>query len=518
MKISRLKKIRVVVSLLFFTIITLLFVDFSGNSSGIFGNGFVAIQFIPSFIKYLAVGGIFSAGFILIIMLTVLSGRVYCSTICPLGILQDIFSRLSFRKKRKRKFKNSKPHNILRYSILGVSVVTFLSGSIFGLTLLDPYSNYGRIASNIFRPLVIFSNNIIASLFEVFENYSVFPVDFKGIEPVALIFSLTLFTIVFVLSIKKGRIFCNTICPVGTLLGLISKVSVFKIAIDENACKSCGLCEKVCKSGCIDSKSKEIDFSRCVSCFNCFESCPTDGLKYSYKYRFGKNEQKDDESKRDFLKKTAVYLIGLSFISKAQEKIKVYSQNKIVPDRKLPVSPPGSKSIEEFNDKCTACHLCVSACPTQVLQPSFLEYGFTGMLQPRMDNFKGFCNFECNLCGEICPNGAILPLKLEEKKLTQIGKAIFIRDNCVVITQGTDCGACSEHCPTKAVHMVPEKNLLVPEVNDKICIGCGACEFACPTKPYKAIYVNGSAEHILAEKPDTGNEKKKVDLKEEFPF
>ena len=250
--------------------------------------------------------------------------------------------------------------------------------------------------------------------------YSFYPIEFKGVETVSLVFSVI---VLVSLSYKKGRLFCNTICPVGTLLGLISKFSIFKIVINEDSCKGCGKCEKVCKAECIDSASKEVDFTRCVSCFNCFESCPTDGLKYSYKFMPVKKSNDRDKTKRDFIKKTAVYIFGFSMLAKAQEKIKVYTQNKIIPERKLPVSPPGSSSIEAFNDKCTACHLCVTACPTQVLQPSFLEYGFTGMLQPHMNNFKGFCNFECTICGQVCPNGAIQPLKLEDKKLTQIGKA-----------------------------------------------------------------------------------------------
>jgi ferredoxin len=124
-------------------------------------------------------------------------------------------------------------------------------------------------------------------------------------------------------------------------------------------------------------------------------------------------------------------------------------------------------------------------------------------MQPRMDFHAGFCNYECTRCTEICPTGAIMPLMLEAKKLTQIGKTVFIKDNCIVQTEKTICGACSEHCPTKACHLVPfEGKLLIPEIRDEICIGCGACEYACPTKPYKAIFVDGNPVHEAAKKPD----------------
>jgi ferredoxin len=167
---------------------------------------------------------------------------------------------------------------------------------------------------------------------------------------------------------------------------------------------------------------------------------------------------------------------------------------------------------------CTACHLCVSACPTQVLQPTYFLYGLTGFLQPRMDFITSFCNFECILCGEVCPTGAILPLIKEEKKLVQLGKSNFVKENCIVNTKNTACGACSEHCPTKAVNMVPFKDkLTIPEVNNKICVGCGACEYACPTDP-KSIYVEGNPVHLVAEKPKEVKIEEKIDYKEEFPF
>jgi ferredoxin len=119
----------------------------------------------------------------------------------------------------------------------------------------------------------------------------------------------------------------------------------------------------------------------------------------------------------------------------------------------------------------------------------------------------------------VCPTGAILPVSIEEKQLTQLGKAVFVKENCVVYTDGTDCGACSEHCPTKAVNMVPyEGNLLIPEVDQNICIGCGACEYPCPLDaPHKAIYVNGNAIHQAAEKPEE-EEQTTAPVEDDFPF
>ena len=323
------------------------------------------------------------------------------------------------------------------------------------------------------------------------------------------------------LSLKEGRLFCNSVCPVGSFLGLLSKFSLLKIDIEAKNCIGCKLCERVCKAGCIDRENKAIDFERCVSCYNCFTVCPSEGVKYKLRYKSKKNIALSDTDygKRKFITNTLSYLAVFSGFSYAQRKIVSKLPSKVAIRKKFPVSPPGSLSIEHFKDKCTACHLCVSSCPSQVLQPSYLEYGFIGMMQPMMNYEASFCNYDCIICSQVCPTGAIMPVKLESKKLTQLGKANFIKENCIVYTEGTDCGACSEHCPTKAVNMVPYKNkLVIPEVTDEYCIGCGACEFACPVKPYKAIYVEGNSVHFTAKKKELKKIDVKVDYKGDFPF
>jgi ferredoxin-type protein NapF len=226
-----------------------------------------------------------------------------------------------------------------------------------------------------------------------------------------------------------------------------------------------------------------------------------------------------DTAKRDFIGKTLLYgaaLAGISNKSLGQVESE-RPAGKIPNPKNHPVSPPGSVSIKHFTDRCTACHLCVTVCPTSVLQPSFLEYGFLGMSQPHMDYSVEYCNFECTKCGEVCPTGAILPLTVEDKKLEQTGQVQFIIEKCIVYTDNTACGSCSEHCPTQAVKMVPYKEgLTIPETDTEICIGCGACEFACPVKPHEAIYVDGNAVHQVAKAPHI--EELELQEQEEFPF
>ncbi len=529
-RLSHLKKLRVFISLFIFLLTAFLFLNFDPDSKYAtrFSSYILFRQFVPSAVKFFNLFALVSIGFIVVIVLTFLFGRVYCSTICPLGTLQDIISFLSKKINKKKYFGYLKPHNILRYSILSLTIISIIAGFMLLLNLLDPYSNFGKIFSLLIKPIVISANNFAASSLENLNVYLIYPAEFKGIQLISIIYPIIFLAVVAFLSYKYGRLFCNTICPVGTFLGFISKFSFYKISAESESCRGCRLCERACKAGCIDKSSKEIDFTRCVSCYNCFTVCPKDKVRFvrAKSKKIIKDQNPEiDVKKRDFIKKSIISVFSLTGFSLAQIKIKPTKESKIPVYRLNPITPPGSKTLEHFTDSCTACHLCISACPTQVLQPSFLEYGFLGIMQPVMDYSVSYCNYECLLCTEVCPTGAILPMQLEKKKSTQLGKAKFIKENCVVFTENTDCGACSEHCPTKAVRMIPyipekgpKKNLHLPEVREEYCTGCGACEHACPTKPYKSIYVEGNPVHLTAKIPPKEKIEQKINYKEDFPF
>jgi len=513
MKRSLLKPARLIISLLFLLAISVMFLDFRNFVSPKFIETFTFLQFVPSLLNF----SILSFGFLIVIAITLLFGRIYCSTICPLGSFQDV---LSFRNRNRYTF--AKPHNTLRYGILALTVIVFVFGSSLVLNLLDPFSSFGRIFSNLFRPVVIALNNFTAPLLEskgVLLLYSV-----RWGEPVvfSILFASAVLMLVFWLSVRHGRLYCNTLCPVGALLGLVSKVSVFRIAFGDHACTHCGECAKVCKSRCIDVEEKEIDMSRCVSCFNCFDACDRSGI--NYELRKSRSERKPvEKSRRKFMVNTALFsTVVLPGAEIPLKQVKLGKPTTVPVVLTSQISPPGSVSISHFTSKCTACHLCVSACPTRVLVPSITEFGLHGLLQPHMGFNRGHCNYECTVCIDLCPTGAIKPIDVEEKKLTQVGIAKFIKDNCVVHTDKLACGACSEHCPTKAVKMIPYENevndkLTIPEMNKDICVGCGGCEYACPTKPFKAIYVDGNPVHKQAKKPEV-EKLEPVNLEEDFPF
>jgi ferredoxin len=524
MRKGRLKKLRVFLSLLFFTIIAVLFLDFTGMIYGQATHAVLHFQFIPSVIMFVATGAAAAIGFLVIIILTLLFGRIYCSTLCPLGTLQDIFSFLTKKlSPRKIIFKYKKPLKWLRYGLLAVVILSLFTGSILLVNLLDPYSVFGKIFHNLFSPLLVLANNIAAKALTYANVYGLPQVKWVPVSLAALIVALVWVLALLILSVKRGRLYCNTICPVGTILGIFARYSLFRIRLDKTKCNSCGKCSAVCKAECINPKDQSVDFSRCVGCMNCLSPCPDGGVKFRPFWK--KDEVKIsafDPGKRKFIMETGILFAAsldtTRFISFKDEKKKEVIAASVPIFREHPVTPPGALGQVRFNSMCTACHLCVSACPTQVLQPTYILYGLNGFLQPRMDYITSFCNFECTLCGEVCPTGAILPLPKEEKKLIQLGKSNFVKENCIVYTKNTACGACSEHCPTKAVNMVPYKDkLTIPEVNNKICVGCGACEYACPTDP-KSIYVEGNILHLIAEKPKEVKIEEKIDYKEEFPF
>lgn len=519
-----LRKLRIFLSLLFFVTIAILFFELFGLVFKVFPHAILHFQFVPSLIQFIATISLVSIGFIIIILLTLFFGRIYCSTLCPLGTLQDLFGFLSRKLSPKRKvFKFKKPHNWLRYSILAVVILSLFTGSILLVNLLDPYSVFGKMVTNFFRPVTVALNNMISLGLAKADIYWLPRVKWVPVNLAALTLSLVYLSALCVLVVKKGRLYCNTICPVGTLLGLFARFSIFRITLDKTKCNSCGKCSAVCKAECINPLDQSVDFSRCVGCMNCLSPCPDKGVKFRpFWVKEEKNEIDYDPRKREFFKKSGLVIAGTlaagKLFSQEEEKKKEVIKASVPIVRENPVTPPGAKSQERFNSLCTACHLCVSACPTQVLQPTYFLYGLTGFLQPRMDYITNFCNFECTLCGEVCPTGAIQRITKEEKKQIQLGKSYFVKENCIVYTMNTACGACSEHCPTKAVNMVPYKDkLTIPEVNNKICVGCGACEYACPTDP-KSIYVDGNPVHLLAEKPIEIKTEEKIDYKEEFPF
>ena len=488
-----LRKIRIALATVMIIGITWLFLDFTGT----------AHQWFSWMPKLQLLEALLAGSIIVIVLLTVLTfvlGRMYCSVICPLGILQDIFGWLG-KKAKKNRYTYSKALSALRYGVLVVFLAAHVAGLAVLVQLLAPYSAFGRIATNLLQPVYQAGNNVLAAIAEHYDSYAFYHSDIWLRSAASLVIAAVTLIILVVLAWRNGRTWCNTICPVGTILSFISRYSLLKVHFDTEKCKNCSLCSKNCKAACIDYKTHTVDASRCVVCGDCIESCKFGALKYTRgtSKTSTTSTTSIDPSKRSFLLSSAL----LTTAALAQDKDKIMDggladiEDKVAPERQTPLVPPGSLSLKNMEHNCTGCQLCISECPNQVLRPSGDLFH---LMQPVMSYERGYCRPECNRCSEVCPAGAIKPLKHEDKASTQIGHAVWIKKNCIPLTDGVECGNCARHCPTGAIEMVPndphdDEGAYVPAVNEARCIGCGACEYLCPARPFSAIYVEGHEVH-----------------------
>ncbi len=476
------------------------------------------IQFFPALVRQLAVPAAISLAFMALVLFTLLGGRVYCSTLCPLGIYQDMVIWLRRRLERRVRYRYRPPMYGWLYGILAFAGIAGLSGSLLALNVLEPFANFGRVMTDVVAPSLSAVSNAAAFLLSRMGIYAIVHVPLGNIEIFAVAGALLFLLMITVLSYREGRIFCNLLCPTGAVLSLLSRVSVFRLSIVESSCKGCGICERACKANCINNATKKIDWSACIGCYDCATVCPTDGVRFVS--RFAARDIGEVAVQRE--RRQVLGVIAGSALLGGTMPARSERDTSRVPDyetnRRTAISPPGSVNRERFSDLCIACHACVNACPAKVITPALTEYGWTGIFQARMDYGANYCTFDCVACGSVCPTGAIQPITMPEKHLLQIGTATFVKADCVVETKKTDCGACSEHCPTKAVRMVPYGRLFIPEVRSEYCVGCGACEHSCPTKPRKAIYVVAKAQHGRALPPPREQPVRSFDSNQEFPF
>mgnify|MGYP001521373000 FL=1 len=437
-----LRKIRLTLALLFFVTVTALFLDFTGTIHTWLA-WMAKVQFLPALLAV-------NVGVIVpLVLLTLLVGRVYCSVICPLGVFQDIVSWISGqRKKKKYRFSYSPEIKWLRYGVLGLFVIALITGIGSIVALLAPYSSYGRIVSNLFAPLYRWGNNLLAYFAERADSYAFYDAEVWMKSLPTFIIAVVTFIVLIILAWRNGRTYCNTICPVGTVLGFFSRFSLFRPVVDAEKCKKCSLCSRRCKAASIDYKNHRIDYSRCVACMDCLDTCKHDALHLQYRWKKTNkqavnkpmqtvNSEQVDTTRRSFLSATAV--LAATSVVKAQEK-KVDGGLAVIEDKKIPVRatqivPPGAGSARHFAQHCTACQLCVSACPNNVLRPSTK---LTKLMQPEMSYERGYCRPECTRCSDVCPAGAIRPITVEEKSSTRIGHAVWIKKNCIPLTDGVE--------------------------------------------------------------------------------
>ena len=504
MKIFSLKSLRFVrwaVIVLLLVVFTALFGGFKLPWREL--NNAPDYQFMPGILSVAALGmaGAFGT-MILLAAITAFCGRVYCSWICPLGLLQEIIERLDHKLFRKKVRTYKKGHVVFRAAFLVLLLALFFGGIALPLGCFEPYSLFGKISSNVVRQLLVWLNMATVDIPQA-------AVEDTASWRIALAVSAGALLGLIALTVWKGRLFCNTVCPAGSILAALSARSGKRLAIDQNKCIKCRKCEKVCNASCINiTDGQTIDFTRCFMCLECAASCPVDAIKLvrRRKNNLTNADLPSTPERRDML----IFAGAAGVAGFAASKI----LKKASPYKKRAILPPGAGSEEEFLARCTGCGLCVANCRGGCLQPASDEYSWRGFMLPVMKfsgSHPGKCEYECMKCVANCPTGALKKMSLKEKKLCRIGMAVFDPQQCLAYLDGEPCGACAEHCPTGALKMVPgpHKTATIPKVTADLCIGCGNCQYACPVTP-QAIVVNAVNVQSKAVAPEVYYQKEDV--------
>lgn len=417
-------------------------------------------------------------------------------------------------KEKKNRFRYAPARSWLRYGILALSILSIVLGISAVVSILDPYAAYGRMTSNFLTPLYRLGNNLFAWIAERADSYAFYSTEVRIKSQITFGIAVLTLIAVGILAWRNGRTYCNTICPVGTLLGVLSKYSFFRLRFVEDKCTQCKACERGCKASCIDVKNMDIDRNRCVTCFNCIEKCRFGAMEYA-PVKPGSRKPADEtlvafnhteanNNNQRFSRRNMLTLLGTVAVTGTLKAQQLHVdgglaeiQDKKRPDRKTPLVPPGALSAKNMKDHCIACQLCVSTCPNHILAPSAK---LSTLMQPEITFEGGYCRPECVECSQVCPAGAIKPITTADKSAISIGQAFWIKENCVVNTDEIQCNNCERHCPTGAITLIDRDpgysdSLKIPVIDKELCIGCGACENLCPARPFSAIYVEGNVRH-----------------------
>jgi polyferredoxin/formate hydrogenlyase subunit 6/NADH:ubiquinone oxidoreductase subunit I len=430
--------------------------------------------------------------------LTLIIGRVWCGWICPMGSLLEW---VSFKKARQRA-KAISPHwRLVKYFLLAVTLAAALFG-VLTLLVLDPIAIFTRTLTTAFLPAIFYAINALeAVLYKVnFLSPALDTLDGLvrgGILPVeqpAFAQNMAIAALFFgliSLNLLAHRFWCRYLCPLGALLGLLSKISLFRPVIG-SACTECTRCAIVCKPGAVDTTPSNFHImpSECTVCLDCMANCKPADIRFGLSLKPAPR-QEFDLSRRQALGALATGAAGVLLLG---------TDLRLQQDNSWRIRPPGVTDENAFLSTCLRCSQCMKICPTTALQPAFTEAGLAGIWTPLLVPRVGYCDYGCTACGQVCPSGAIPRLALVEKRQAVIGKASIDRNRCLPWASGVPCIVCEEMCPTphKSIRLEEAQvvnakgqtsTVLRPSVLREVCIGCGICEHNCPLEGTAAIRV-----------------------------
>ncbi|MCL5966431.1 MAG: 4Fe-4S binding protein [Deltaproteobacteria bacterium] len=437
---------------------------------------------------------------LLFVPVTLLFGRAFCGWVCPFGTLHHAASYAGRGPVPERGVKTAG----VRWKF--AALVFLLGAALSGIELaglLDPISFLIRSLSLSVMPAVDAALRAVLDwgyrlpwrpVSDAFDAaYTFLRTHFLSFFPArygqALLF-FALFVLLLALNRKRTRFFCRFVCPLGGLLGLLSRASLLRLSMN-GKCNRCMKCRDVCAGGANPHLGGEWSPSECVTCFNCTAACPEGALEWTFAAARGTKDRVD-------LRRRA----ALASVALGASTAWVFRSTPAAA-RPAPglVRPPGSRPEGEFLARCVRCGECMKVCITGGLQPTLLEAGLEGIWTPVLASKIGYCEFNCTLCGQVCPTSAIRRLSIPEKQKTVIGLAFVDPSRCIPFAQGTPCIVCEEHCPTprKAIGFRerPGKGgrpVKAPVVITDLCIGCGICEFKCPVADLAGIRVTSVGE------------------------